>query len=152
MDSLHIKRREKSRNLNKIYSKFQVSQLKRRIRQFFMIFGVQLSVEFEPIIKKHEIRWEVSFFEPLWMSECRVSDYRISSVYRENSIIQQLHLQQIVGLSNNFSMDWYWSGFQKKFRMSKLSDYRLSDYGIFFVYIYIPTVELKLFQIVLEEV
>ena len=56
MDSLHSKRREKSRNLNKIYSKFQVSQLKRRIRQFFMIFGVQLSVEFEPIIKKHEIR------------------------------------------------------------------------------------------------
>ena len=23
----------------------------------------------------------------------------------------------IVGLSNNFSMDWYWSGFQNKCRM-----------------------------------
>ena len=64
---------------------------------------------------------------------------KYQSKYREYSIIRQLNLQQksvgsrIVGLSNNFLMGLYWSGLQKKCRMSKLSDYRVSDYRIFSV-------------------
>ena len=59
--------------------------------------------------------------------------------YREYSIIRQLHLQQKsvgsrkVGLSNNFSMGWYWSGFQKKSKMSKcrIIECRIIEYSLY---------------------
>ena len=39
---------------------------------------------------------------------------------------------RIVGLSKNVSMGWYWSDFQKKCRISKLSDYRIFSVSTIF--------------------